>query len=90
MNSRLRIGIAGFGVVAGQVHVPLLKTFPEVELVAIAEADASLLSAGLSAVPTARGFCDYRQMLEQVELDAVFVCLPTPLHAQAALSLIHI
>jgi predicted dehydrogenase len=80
----LRIGLAGYGVVAAQVHLPVLKELPGVVVQAIGEQNEELLKTGLSVAPSANGYSDYCQMLDEESLDAVLVCLPTPLHAQAA------
>jgi myo-inositol 2-dehydrogenase / D-chiro-inositol 1-dehydrogenase len=80
----LRIGIAGCGAVAREVHLPILKSFQGVEICALAEQNESWLQEGLQLTPSAKGYSDYLAMLEEAALDAVLVCLPTHLHGPAA------
>ena len=79
----LRVGLIGFGLVAAQVHLPLLLQAPQVVVAAISEPDAALREEAQRRAPGARAYLDYGEMLEQERLDAVVVCLPTSLLASA-------
>ncbi len=49
------------------------QEFPEVEVVAVADADAAGLAAAVKRLGNPRGFADYRQMLDEVKPDLVTV-----------------
>ncbi|MGB0768377.1 MAG: Gfo/Idh/MocA family protein, partial [Phycisphaeraceae bacterium] len=55
-----------------------------VELVALAEAVPELLEHAKGVAPDATGYSDYHEMLADEKVDAVAICLPTGMHAKAA------
>lgn len=78
----LRVGLIGAGGIAG-VHLDAYRRNPDAAtVVAVADSNVSALEAraGELAVP---GFADYGAMIRQSELDAVDICLPHHLHAEA-------
>jgi predicted dehydrogenase len=82
----LRVGLAGVGAIAQPVHLRQLQRLPGARLVAFAEADPARLDAARRAAQAAAPFADYRQMLANAHLDAVVICLPSELHAAAAVA----
>ena len=75
--TRLRVGIVGGGWIA-RIHVPAIDALPGVELVAAC--DTAIERAEAIAGPrSARAYARWEDMLEQEELDALWVCTP-PLH----------
>lgn len=79
----IRIGVAGCGAIARQVHLPLLEHRTDVRVTAVAESDSARLDAACRIAPHARPHADLASLLED-EVDAVVVALPTGLHAAAA------
>lgn len=79
----IRIGVAGCGVIARQVHLPLLRHRTDARVTAVADADPARLDAACRVAPRARPHPDLASLLEDA-VDAVVVCLPTGLHAPAA------
>jgi predicted dehydrogenase len=74
----VKIGFIGFGWIA-RTHLERLQEIPEAKAVAGAELDPDrrrevALKYGL------RAYEDYRQMLDQEELDGVYVCIPPYAH----------
>jgi predicted dehydrogenase len=59
---------------------------PDVDVVAVAETDPEIRAATQRANLNTQAFSDYRELLEQPEIDAVVICLPNELHASAAIS----
>ena len=77
----LRIGIIGAGRI-GKVHAQTLSVTPGVEIAAVSDivADAATSLAGNHGVAVATG--DYREIIADRSIDAVFVCSSTDTHAQ--------
>jgi predicted dehydrogenase len=82
----LRVGLAGCGLVASQVHLPILSRRRDVRVVGVADVDPARRAAACRRVPGARAFATYDEMLAGADLDAVMVALPSALHAQATLA----
>jgi predicted dehydrogenase len=79
----IRIGVAGCGAIARQVHLRLLQRRRDARVTAVADVDPAQLDAACRIVPRARPHPDLASLLAD-EVDAVVVCLPTGLHAPAA------
>jgi predicted dehydrogenase len=84
----LRIALIGCGHMGRVVHLNNLRRFPEVEVVALAEPDAQRLEQASQTVPRAALFSDYRELLNRSEIDAMVICLPNALHAEAAIAVL--
>jgi predicted dehydrogenase len=75
--SRLRVGVIGVGYL-GKEHARILASFPDVELVGVADVNPAQAETVARRCGT-RPYTDYRDLLDQV--DAVTVAVPTSLHA---------
>jgi predicted dehydrogenase len=84
-DSSIRVGLAGCGRIARGVHLPILSALPRVRVVAIAEADPDARAQASRVVPFAQALTDYRELCARTDLDAVVICLPSALHADAGL-----
>ena len=74
----LRIGIIGFGKIAGDQHVPSIALHERLELAAT----TSRQGKGAPGVPC---FSDHREMLREVQdLDAVAICTPPSVRYEIA------
>jgi predicted dehydrogenase len=74
------IGLIGCGRAATAVHLPLLRRMEGVRLVAAADPDP----ARRAAAPDLRWMSDYQELLAYAGVEAVVICLPTGMHADAA------
>ncbi len=75
---RVRVGFIGCGGIA-KAHAQLLAKLPEVELVAfcdIKEERAKELASRFGG----SAYTDWHEMLDKVQIDAVFICLPPFAH----------
>lgn len=81
---KARIGFIGAGWWATSNHMPLLKARPDVELTAVCRLGAAELERVRERFGFRHAFEDYRRMLAEVELDAVFVVSPHTLHYEHA------
>ena len=78
----IRVGMIGCGGNA-RGHMTRLKQIKGVEIVALSDPSDQALEATFKAHPELKGlptFSDYRDMLEQVEMDAVEISTPHALH----------
>ena len=76
----LRVGVIGTGFIAGR-HLSALAALPAVEVVAVADADARRAQQ-VAARHGARAYDDGVALLEQEELDAVWLCVPPSGHGR--------
>ncbi len=84
----LKIGLIGCGSIAQLVHLHILTRLPDVTVVALAEPDPQRRAQASQRAPQAVAFADYRELLERVEIEAVVICLPNALHAEAAVAVL--
>ena len=82
----LKVGLMGCGRIAQLVHLPVLTRLPGVELVALAETDPERLERASHLGPKAIAFDHYEKLLKMKEVEAVIICLPNNLHAEAAVA----
>ena len=76
MQRRFRVGVIGAtgrGDYGHSVDVPFTK-IPNVDLVAVADADPTGLEKAKSRLKLDRGYGDYHEMLEKEKLDLVAIC----------------
>ena len=82
----LRIGIAGCGW-AGERHARALLEFPErAVIVAVADVDESVAEARAEEWRAEAWYRDYQSLIASADLDAVSLCLPHALHADASVT----
>ncbi|HPY94644.1 MAG TPA: inositol 2-dehydrogenase [Clostridia bacterium] len=86
MDKKLRIGVIGAGRI-GKLHANNLKNaVPGAAVTAIS--DVNLLSAKALAATLGVGkvYQDYRQLLDDPEVDAVFICASTDMHSPISIA----
>ena len=81
---KLRIGLIGCGKVAANRHFPALAAIEQAELVAVADTDDNALQRAADSHRVARRFRDYRELLEQVDIEAVGVLVDLAHHHEVA------
>ncbi len=79
-KEKARIAIIGTGS-RGQYHIHNLKEIPHAEIVAVCDNYAPNLTAALDLCPGAKGYTDYRKLLESKEIDGVIIATPLNWHA---------
>ncbi len=80
-NERIRIGIIGVGDRGTQLAREVIAC-PGTELSAFADIYTRRLEDAAKLAPAARTYSDYRQLLDDPALDAVFIATPQHLHAE--------
>ena len=78
-NERLNIGVIGVG---GRGAADLAGVSGE-NIVALCDVDSGRLASAAAKHPRAKTYADYRQLLDQTDLDAVVVATPDHHHAVA-------
>ena len=73
--STLRVGVIGTGRIAQGSHLPCLARFRDVELI-LCDVVADTTRSGARQFGATTTYTDYRQMLAEANLDAVFVLTP--------------
>jgi predicted dehydrogenase len=83
-SDQVRVAVIGAGI--GQAHLKGYLQVPQAEVVAICDlnTDRATQVAIDTGFEKAQIFADYRKMLDEIEVDAVSVCLPNLLHAPVA------
>lgn len=84
MKKMLRVAVIGVGSM-GQNHARIYFHSDDAELVAVADRHREQLEK-VAKRYNARAYLDYREMLEQEEIDAVSIAVPTSLHREVTLS----
>jgi predicted dehydrogenase len=79
-NDRIRIGLIGAGGRGTQIFKAALKC-PNVEGVAAADVYTCRLDELKEHVPTLKTYRDFRQLLDDKDIDAVLIATPQHLHA---------
>jgi len=80
-NERVGVGFIGYGLI-GKRHVLDFQEQPDVNPVAVAEAHRGRREEAVALLgKSARGFSDFRKLLEQKDVDAVVVSTPDHWHA---------
>ena len=89
MAEKLRVGMIGLGGIATRAHLPALASRHDVAIQAGAEIDTYQADRTQQRFGIPKIYAAYQEMLEQEQLDAVYVCLPNALHYQAASAALH-
>lgn len=87
-GKKLKVAVVALG--RGMGHVSALLTLPDVEIAYLAEVDPKRLERGLKVVAdkqqvSCQGVRDFRKILEDKSVDAVFIATPNFWHTPMAL-----
>ncbi|MEQ1829657.1 MAG: Gfo/Idh/MocA family oxidoreductase [Pirellula sp.] len=85
-NSRIGIGFIGYGLI-GSRHVADFKREPDVDLVAMSDVHSQRQQQGLAAFghADAKGYSDFRKLLEDNRVHGVVISTPDHWHALQAM-----
>jgi predicted dehydrogenase len=86
MSGKLRVGVVGAGWWAVANHMPILKSRPDVELVAVCRLGRTELAQVQSAFGIPYGAENFVAMLDEAPMDALVVASPHNLHGAQAIA----
>ena len=81
----VRLGCIGLGEVFEYVHVPIVEADARIEAVAVADV-CHERQAAVARQFDCRGVDDWRDLIDDEDIDAVLICTPHHLHAEPALA----
>jgi len=81
-----RVGLIGFGSIAEHGHLPAWRTFPEVELAAVADISGRRLDRARSSLPGVVLYDSPLELIAQADVDVVDICTPPNTHADLILA----
>lgn len=84
-HSKARIGVVGPGS-RGRFLMSFLKNNPKAEVVALCDIYRPSIDEALKMYPQARVYTDYRQLLEDKEVDAMLIATPLDVHFPVAMA----
>ena len=84
----MRIGIIGAGAIAERSHLPSYSKLPEVKVAAIASRTRERSQRMADEFDIPQVYNNWREMLEQQDLDAVSICTPTSVHCEMTVAAI--
>lgn len=76
-----RIGLIGFGAIAEHGHLPALLSFPEIEVVAVADLSAERRKRARALLPGADIYDAPFDLLRHRDLTGIVICTPPNSHA---------
>ena len=83
---KLRWGLIGCGDIAQKRIAPALRDSASCELVAISRAQSELAASFAKQFGARRWYLDWRKLLLDEEIDAVYIATPVHLHAEQAIA----
>jgi predicted dehydrogenase len=85
-DGKLRLGILGTARIARNLFIPGVRKSQLVDVVAVASRDAQRARAWASDLEIPRAYGSYAALLNDPEVDAVYIPLPNSLHAEMTLA----
>lgn len=86
LTRRIKWGLIGCGDISRRRVAPALRALENCELVAVSRADASRAESFAKEFGAKRWHSDWRALVEDTEVEAVYVATPVSLHAEQAIA----
>lgn len=80
-NEKFAVGVIGVGSLGNGMHVSRMLSFPDVDLVAVADPDKRHVDRAVARREGITGYRDYRRLLDRKDLDAFIIATPDHWHA---------
>jgi predicted dehydrogenase len=88
IDGAVKVGIIGCGEIVKKRWIPCLELDKNAELVACSDIDGKNAEATAREAGVPWHFSDYRKMLRDARLDAVFIATPSPTHLPITLDVV--
>ena len=88
VKTKVKVGVVGCGVVATAYYLPYLMQMENVELSAVCDLNAARAEACVRLFGAKAAYQDYDEMIEQADIDAVFILTAPGTHVRFALKAI--
>ena len=85
-ETRVKIGVVGCGVVATAYYLPFLMDYGAADLVAVCDLDAQRVGDCQRLFGVREGYADFHAMLEQSDIDAVWILTGPGTHKEFAVA----
>jgi predicted dehydrogenase len=86
MDSSLAMGFVGCGRATTSLHLPALSSVSGIRAVAACDVDAAAREDVREQFGVAQTFSDYRDLIANLDVQAVAICTPVPHHADIAIA----
>lgn len=86
MKRRINWGLIGCGDISRKRVAPALRDLDNCELIAVSRADAARAESFADEFGAKRWHADWRDLLREAEIDAVYIATPVHLHAEQAIA----
>jgi len=86
---KLKVGLIGCGDIARKRVAPAIRDSPNCELVAVSRARSSLAAEFAKEFGAKRWYADWRELLNDAEINAVYLATPVHLHAEQTIAAAH-
>jgi predicted dehydrogenase len=83
-NPRIKVGVIGCGQAAVRGHLPALRHVRGAEVIAVSDTDAHRLKRVADQFGIPRRYGEYAELVDDPQIDAVGVCVPTGSHLEVA------
>jgi len=84
--NKVRWGLIGCGDIARKRVAKLLANLPQSELAAVSRAQAELAESFATEFGAKKWYADWRELIADVEIDAVYIATPVNLHARQTIT----
>ena len=88
-QTKLRWGLLGLGDIAAKMVAPCMKRVPEVQLIAASRRDVAKLRDFAEKFNVPRIYADTNSLLNDSEVEAIYVATPHNLHCQHVMEAAH-
>lgn len=84
--TKIRWGLIGCGDIAKKRVAPALRDLPNIDFVAVNRANFALAEEFAQAFGARKWYADWRELLADNEIDAVYIATPVHLHAEQTIA----
>ncbi|MCH8942783.1 MAG: Gfo/Idh/MocA family oxidoreductase [Bacteroidetes bacterium] len=82
---KTKVGVIGLGGIAQLVHLPNIAKLSNAEVTAVSEIDKRKLTAIADKFNVPNRYSNYKELLENSDVDAVIIATPTSSHSEVAI-----